>query len=257
MKIILREDYPYLYETHMHTNQGSACGRNTGYEMAKACKEFGYTGAFITDHNWGGNTCVSRELPWEEWMSLYARGYRDARRFGDENDFDVFFGMETGFQGTEFLIYGLTPEDFTAMPAFRMADIPKQYELVKSMGGLVSQAHPYRVEPYIPEVRNFPEYVDAFEAYNATHSSPLSKAHNIAEWNDEAIKLALKHNKPITAGSDTHSTTLFGGGMAFKKRLENVAEFCDLIRNDGDYIISDGVYWRDKKGSILGALEIR
>ena len=45
--------------------------------------------------------------------------------------------------------------------------------------------------------------------------------------------------------------------MAFKKRLENVAEFCDLIRNDGDYIISDGVYWRDKKGNILGALEIR
>ena len=111
MKIILREDYPFFYETHMHTNQGSACGNNTGYEMAEAAKAFGYTGVFITDHNWGGNTCVSRELPWEEWMTQYARGYRDAKRFGDANDLDVFFGMETGFTGTEFF-YNISGKAF-------------------------------------------------------------------------------------------------------------------------------------------------
>ena len=161
MKIILREDYPYFYETHMHTNQGSACGNNTGYEMAEACKNFGYTGAFITDHNWGGNTCVSRELPWEDWMTKYATGYRDAKRFGDANDFDVFFGMETGYQGTEFLILGLDVEWFINTPALRTSTIEEQYDLVHSSGGFVSQAHPYRVEPYIPEVRVFPEYADA------------------------------------------------------------------------------------------------
>lgn len=257
MKIILREEYPYFYETHMHTNQGSACGNNTGYEMAEACKEFGYSGAFITDHNWGGNTCVSRELPWEEWMNLYATGYRDAKRYGDANDFDVFFGMETGFQGTEFLIYGLTPEVFIKMPEFRTCTIERQYELIKERNGLVSQAHPYRVEPYIPEIRTFPEYADAIEAYNATHSSPLSKAHNVAEWNDQAIELALKFNKPITAGSDIHSTRLFGGGMAFKKRIKSAKEFCEAIKNNEDYIVSDGVYWRDKKGTILESIVIR
>lgn len=257
MKINLQEGYPFFYETHMHTNQGSACGRNTGYEMAKACKELGYTGVFITDHNWGGNTCISRELPWEEWMRQYATGYRDAKRFGDDNDLDVFFGMETGFTGTEFLIYGLSPEDFIAIPKLRVCSIEEQYELVKNAGGMVSQAHPYRVEPYIPEVRNFPDYVDAFEAYNATHSSPLSVSHNVAEWNDEAMKLALLHNKPITAGSDTHSTKLFGGGMAFKRRLRDSKDFCDAVLNNEDYIVSDGQYWRDKKGQILAGLEIR
>ena len=98
MKIELLNEYPYLYETHMHTNLGSACGNNSGEEMARACKEFGYTGAFITDHNWGGNTSVSRELPWKEWMTKYSYGYLDAKKYGDANDFDVYFGMEFPFR---------------------------------------------------------------------------------------------------------------------------------------------------------------
>ena len=133
MKIKLLEDYPYLYETHLHTDQGSACGHNTGAEMAAACKAFGYTGIFVTDHNWGGNTCISRELPWHEWMNSYAQGYEDAKAFGDANDLDVFFGMETGFDGTEFLILGLTPEWFAGNEAIRTADIPHQYELVRQV----------------------------------------------------------------------------------------------------------------------------
>ena len=35
----IREQYPYLYETHLHTSQGSLCGKKTGAEMAQACKE--------------------------------------------------------------------------------------------------------------------------------------------------------------------------------------------------------------------------
>ena len=68
MKIRLLPEYPYLYEAHLHMNTGSACGNNTGAEMMKACKEYGYTGAFVTDHNWGGNTAIDRSLPWEECM---------------------------------------------------------------------------------------------------------------------------------------------------------------------------------------------
>ena len=56
----------------MHTNVGSACGRNSGAEMAAACRECGYSGAFITDHNWGGNTAIDRSLPWREWMTGFA-----------------------------------------------------------------------------------------------------------------------------------------------------------------------------------------
>ena len=58
----IRKEYPYLYETHLHTSEGSACGRSTGREIAEACKEYGYAGIFVTDHNWGG-TLIFRPEP--------------------------------------------------------------------------------------------------------------------------------------------------------------------------------------------------
>ena len=48
----------YKYETHMHTAEASACATSTGAEMARAHKEAGYTGIFITDHFFNGNTTV-------------------------------------------------------------------------------------------------------------------------------------------------------------------------------------------------------
>ncbi len=251
MSIKLLKDYPYLYETHLHTNQGSACGRNSGAEMAAACKEYGYTGIFVTDHNWGGNTCISRELPWREWMTLYSRAYYDAREYGDRNGLDVFFGMETGFDGTEFLILGLTPEWFMENEAIRSADIAKQYELVRNAGGIVVQAHPYRVEPYIPAVRVFPEYADAVEAINAMHSNPMSRSHNDPSWNDMAVELARANNKIMTAGSDIHNKALLGGGMAFRRKILSPADFCQALRSGEDYVMTDGERWYDSAGEII------
>lgn len=251
MSIRFLEDYPYLYETHLHTDQGSACGRNSGEEMAAACKEYGYTGIFVTDHNWGGNTCISRELPWKEWMMLYSRGYYDAKEYGDRNGLDVFFGMETGFDGTEFLILGLTPEWFMENEAIRSAGIESQYELVHNAGGIVVQAHPYRVEPYIPAIRVFPEYSDAIEAINAMHSNPASTSHNEPSWNDMAVELARANHKIMTAGSDIHNRKLLGGGMAFRRRITSSADFCHALRSGEDYVLTDGERWYGSGGEII------
>ena len=46
----LRKKYPYLYETHLHTSEASACACSTGKEMAQACKDAGYTGIIVTNH---------------------------------------------------------------------------------------------------------------------------------------------------------------------------------------------------------------
>ena len=53
----------YKIETHMHTSQGSACAVSTGEEMARAHKAAGYDAIIITDHFFGGNTTVPRDLP--------------------------------------------------------------------------------------------------------------------------------------------------------------------------------------------------
>ena len=106
-------DYPYLYETHLHTSQSSACAQNCGYEMARAAHEAGYTGIIVTDHNWGGNNCIDSHLPWKEWLREFSKGYLDAKSYGDAHDFDVYFGYEAGYNGTEFLIYGVDTVSYT------------------------------------------------------------------------------------------------------------------------------------------------
>ena len=103
----IREEYPYLYETHLHTSQASACARSTGAEMARACKEYGYTGIFVTDHNWGGNTTIDARLDWNAWVDQFSLGYEQSRQEGERIGLDVFFGYEAGYDGTEFLLYGI------------------------------------------------------------------------------------------------------------------------------------------------------
>ena len=79
----IKKQYPYLYETHMHTSEGSKCGQYPAVEMVRAYKEAGYAGVMVTDHNWGGNTAVDRSLPWEEWLDKFFMGYHNAKAEGD------------------------------------------------------------------------------------------------------------------------------------------------------------------------------
>lgn len=248
---MIREDYPYLYETHIHTKESSACAKNTGEEMARACKEAGYTGMIITDHNWYGNNCIDRNLPWEEWVEAFCQGYEDAKRWGNENDFQVFFGYESCYKGTEFLIYGVDGLWLKKHPQIKDASIPEQYKMIHEAGGMVIQAHPFRKEDYIPEIRLFPEWVDGVEGINATHSCHLSVSHNTPEWDDLAIAYAHKHNLPMTAGSDVHNTLIFGGGAAFKRKLTSVRDYCKAVLTGEDYLLTNGDAWFTKKGERL------
>ena len=40
----------FKYETHLHTLEGSACGRSSGSDYIKPLFEAGYSGIFVTDH---------------------------------------------------------------------------------------------------------------------------------------------------------------------------------------------------------------
>lgn len=243
-------DYPYLYETHMHTNESSACGADCAVDMAKAHKAAGYTGMIITNHNWGGNTCVDRSLPWTKWIDEFFRPYYLAKEWADKNEFDVFYGYEAGYDATEFLIYNISIEWLKAHPEIRDASVREQFELISDAGGLISHAHPFREASYISEIRLFPEYVHCVEGINAAHSSPKSaKARCDRNYNVDALEYAKKYNFPITGGSDTHSTNLFGGGMAFREKITSLEQFKNQVLNKHEYLVTDGVIWTDAYGN--------
>ncbi len=248
----MRNDYPYLYETHLHTNQGSACGWNTGYEMAQAAHAYGYAGIIVTDHNWGGNTAADRSLDWPDWVREFIKGYEDAKRYADEHeDFDVFFGYEAGFRGTEFLIYNISPEWLIAHPEIRVGSLEQHLTMVRQAGGTVIHAHPFREENYIPGVRLFPDLVDGVEGVNACHSHSSNRNPGRKVFDDRAIAYAREQGLPMTAGSDIHGTNLVGGGVAFKRRITSLEDYCNAIKADEDRLLTNGESWYDKNGTRL------
>lgn len=231
----------YKYETHLHTKEASACASASGRDMAYAAKEHGYTGIIVTDHNWGGNTCVDRNLPWADFVEQFCKGYEVALEAGREIGLDVFYGWEAGYQGTEFLIFGLDKQWMLEHPEIRDASIKEQFELVDGSGGLVIHAHPYREEWYIPRISLYPEYVHGVEVINATHSHPDSRSHNDPGYNKLALEYARKYHFPMTAGSDIHGTHMFGGGMCFSRRLADIHDFIRAVRAQECILLTDGV----------------
>lgn len=218
----------YKYETHLHTCQGSACGRLTGAEQAELYKRLGYTGIVVTDHFFNGNCAVPRELPWKERVAQFCAGYRDAKAKGDEIGLQVFFGLETNFHGQEFLLYGLSEAWLKEQEDMLSWSPKEQFEKVTAAGGFVVQAHPYRTAPYIPEVKIYPDCCEAFEWYNA---------HNSAEANEKAVAYATEHGIHGTGGTDAHGPVQKRGGMIFEKKWEDISDYIEAVREGKGYRI--------------------
>ncbi len=232
--------FPYVYETHLHTSEASACARNTGAEMVRACYDAGYTGIMVTNHFVYGNTNVDRSLPWEEWVENFCKGYESAKEEGDKLGFQVFFGWESGYQGTEFLVYGLDKEWLRLHPEIKDATIEEQYEMVHRDGGMVIHAHPFRKEDYIPEIRLFPQFVDGVEGVNATHACKLSGCHNNPFWDEQAKQYAKENDLPMSAGSDVHGVELLYGGIAFAHKLTGIEDYIKAIKERRACLLLNG-----------------
>ena len=234
------EEYPYFYETHLHTNVSSLCGMASPEEMVETCKAHGYTGIIVTDHNWGGNTCIDRNLSWEDMISAYCRSYERAKVKGDEVGLSVFFGYEAGYNGTEFLIYGVDKDFLISNPEIKDASIEEQFEIIHRGGGIVVHAHPYREAHYIPEIRLFPEYIDAVEGINVTHRIKDETHTPHPEFDERAMDYSKKLGLPMTCGSDIHSTKIIGGGIRTKRKLNDIKDFTQLILSGEGYVLFDG-----------------
>ena len=62
---------------------------------------------------------------------------------------------------------------------------------------------------------------------------------------------ARKHNLPTCAGSDVHSTTMFGGGIMTRNRIADSKDLTDLLMSDEMYLLTDGDRIYDRYGNLL------
>ena len=214
----------YIYETHLHTSEGSACGVTTGAEAVRAYKKIGYSGIFVTDHFFNGNCAINDDLCWKDKVEAFCLGYEHAKEEAEGSDFSVFFGFEYNFSGDEYLIYGITKQWLIAHPEIMRLSHSQLFKLIDNAGGLVVQAHPYRKRSYIKSINLYPDDVHAVEVYNAA---------NAPSENDEALEYAALHRLPGTSGSDMHNVNNLHclGGVAFEEKLETVQDYVSRIKS--------------------------
>ncbi|MDF2943599.1 MAG: hypothetical protein K0S01_2457 [Herbinix sp.] len=216
----------FRYETHLHTTEASACATFSAVDHVRFYKALGYDGIIVTDHFFNGNSNVPWDLPWEERIDLFCKGYENAKAEGDRIGLSVFFGWEAGFLGTDFLVYGLDKAWLKNHLDILSWSIEEQYKKVHEAGGYIVHAHPFRDRPYIKEIRLFPEYIDAVEVINIGNRSD--------KFDRQALEYAKKHKLPVTAGTDAHGLENMHSGLAFQHNIEDIIGFIAGLKS-GSY----------------------
>lgn len=216
----------YKYETHLHTRQASACGRSSGEVYPQYYRDLGYSGIFVTDHFFNGNSCIPPMDCWKDRIDAYCGGYELAKEAGDAIGFPVFFGIEANFDGDEMLLYGLDKEWLYEHSDILSYSRTRLYKEVRAAGGLVVQAHPFRERGYLDKIHLNPETCDAMEGFNAG---------NLRSQNLNAEMYCREKGIFMTAGSDLH---LAGSlkkeehfGMEFETPLTDGKDYVERILN--------------------------
>ena len=215
----------FKYEIHLHSAGTSACGVSDSTEYIKSAKEKGYAGMVFTNHFYRGNTAIDRTLTWREFVRHYENDWLRAKELGDKYDIDVLFGLEEGYGGgKECLIYGLSPEDIAGCKEFPYMTISEISAFVRSCGGLIACAHPFRARYYIknPDAEPDISLFDAIEVYNFG---------NTCEDNIKAEDFAKKSGLIMLSGGDVHNTDSFGNaGIILPERAKAEKDFVRLVK---------------------------
>lgn len=223
----------FLYEMHQHSARCSACGRDDVRDVVRQLKKEGYAGMVLTNHFYHGNTALRRQQAWEDFVWPYEEDYLQAKAEGDRLDFDVLFGIEevVGYGWKEVLVYGITPSFLYDHPELaeggeETEHLARLTALVHEAGGVVFQAHPFRVRDYIPRPwEELPaELLDGVEGYNACNS-PMENA--------RAVAMAQQKGLLVIAGSDAHTAVQQERyGLLFDRRIKDEAALADSLRQE-------------------------
>ena len=213
----------FLYETHVHTSEVSACAVSSGAEQADTYRKMGYTGIIITDHFINGNSMCPENLPWEKKMRFFVSGYEEAEKAGRLYGLDVFFGWEFTIRGSDFLTYGLGLDFLIANPDLDLMGIEEYSKLVRKSGGYLAQAHPFRDEWYIEHKYPVkPHLIDGVEVYNEMDNRVS---------NTKALAFAEENNLPMQAGTDSHGRgNRYYSGIILQQKAESIHDIINAIK---------------------------
>lgn len=215
----------YKYDVHIHTSESSKCGKTSGADYVQAYKDLGFDGIIITDHFFRGNTAIDRNLPWEEYVEQFCRGYEVAKESGDRIGLKVFLGWEERIGSDEYLIYGPDKEWLKRHPELKDANQLEYFDIIHKAGGLIVEAHPFRERSYVKTIELHPYQCDAMEACNSG---------NTPDQDYLAFLYCKKNRITMTSGSDLHDVKYLPqncSGMVFSEPLNSIWDYVERIKS--------------------------
>lgn len=211
-------------DLHCHCNPGSQCATIAPEEAPALLKAAGIDGMVLTNHCYPRH-CNSLTPDLKEQPKRYVEVYHRAKKAGEALGVKVFFGAEITLinevKKMEFLLYGLSEEDFLAsFPLYEYSQ-KELFDYCNQKDILMVQAHPFRSEQgyTLADVR----YMHGIEAMN--------EHINFADHFDEAVRIAKENHLIITGGCDFHYPQQAGmGGMILPDTIEDQFMLRDYLR---------------------------
>jgi len=135
-------------------------------KIIKVAKKKGLDGIAITDHN-------------------TIKGGMEAYKINKDKNFEIITGSEIKTEYDDVIGLFLNEE-------IQSSVLEEVIDEIHHQGGLIGLAHPYRKYKFPEEIIKKFDFVEGFNARSKK------------EDNEKAYQLAIKYNKPLTAGSDAH-----------------------------------------------------
>jgi predicted metal-dependent phosphoesterase TrpH len=213
----------YKYDTHVHTDETSICGKVKAAELVHLYKDCGYCGIVITDHYYKGYFNSLSDDKWEEKILKYLNGYKNALSEGQKIGLIVILGMEIRFNDSpnDYLIYGFDESFLKENKELYNLTLKEFRELTKDKGIMIYQAHPFRNGLSRVGI----EFVDGIEVYNGNprHDS----------YNDLAYSLAEEKKLKMLSGSDFHQVQdLARGGIVINELITDSEQLAKYLKGE-------------------------
>ncbi len=202
-------------DMHTHCLPVSRCAHHMAELLPDMFREASIDAIVLTNHCSPYHCDVLGETH-EKQALEYIDVYRRCKQRGESIGFKVFFGVEVKLINEpnlpEFLLYGISEEDFILHYPLYDKTQKELYDFCEQKNILMVQAHPFRIEQGHKPANI--KYVHGIEVYN---SHPSFDANF-----EQAFDLANKNNKIKTAGSDFHIKAQAGSaGMIVPDDIED------------------------------------
>ncbi len=212
-----------IIDMHCHSKAISRCCQLTYEQNIKSAKECGIDALILTNHYTGEYLKYYESI--EDFVNHYHKEYLDAKHFGESVGVKVYYGVEITMAKepvVHLIAYGVDEKFLTDHPYVFDYSLDKIYETVKRYGGILVQAHPFRLKDSLVDTN----YLDGVEI------SCHPKYYTTSQ--DKVKSVAKEKGLIMTCGADYHGDVPYRplSGLVVDNLPKNINEILKILSSN-------------------------